>query len=780
MGAFKSAKVKIPAFIAAIVLVTATLAGFLPAGQTYDDDTLGNPVWDGSVAAGFGGGNGSDTSPFVISTAQELARLAERVNASDAAYYNKYYILANDIFLNDVSLFDTWSVTPPQNTWTPIGTSTHPFKGNFDGSGFAVFGIYVSATADYKGFFGHIETATVQNVGVEKSYIRGGDRVGGIAGYAHNDSWIINTYNAGSVNGSARVGGIVGQLYDNSFVTNSYNLGPVTGVVSSIGGVAGMVNAKAEAGNKCGVYNSFNTGPVVSADRAGGVVGQLSGSELINSYNKGSVTGDRVGGLVGNTLIGSTVSNSYNIGIVTGISGGSVIGTNTNSDHIDHTYYLNTLIAPIGIVSGTGEGVASSFTSTGELTDQTDFATLLEALNDWVSANPSPDGITYSTWFQDVFPVFTDISFSVTVTVAGGIGGTAHVSSPSVSPYYAGGTSITVTIEAAERYSLWRVTDNGTEVDAVNNNDGTFSYSFTLNKDRTVIVTFVHDDDLSVTVVVVGGVGGTAHVSSPGAPPYAKETGITVTITPAFGFVIGTVIDNGSDVTASVIDNTDGTFSYLFSLQDFDHTIAVSFNLATYSVNVTGGAGGTVSVSDPPYTHGTVVTVTIVPNHGYTIGTVINNASNVTASVVNNLNGTLSYSFTVQEDRTISVTFAALPELWVSVAVADATGGTAYVSPSGGYVEDDNVTVTIEPGSGFRVASITNNGVGVDTSVLTDNGDGTFSYTFEIKGNTIILVAFDKDSASHCCWWILLVLLIIAAVLIVCHRYIEDRQENKK
>jgi len=1022
------------AFIAAVVLVTATLAVFINTDQTSDDAALG--TWDGSIATAFGGGDGSEGDPFVISSAEELAFLAQRVNASDTAFNDKHYILTADIYLNDVSSFETWGETAPLRTWTPIGNSSaHVFKGHFDGNGFTVFGIYVSATTEFKGLFGHVETAVIQNLGVEQSYIRGGERVGGIVGYAHNESFIINCYNAGHITGNARVGGVVGQLYNNSFMTNCYNTGPVTGIASdasNIGGVAGIVNVKS------GVYNSFNTGSVVTADRGGGIVGQLNDSDLMNSYNTGTVTGIRVGGVVGNTLIGSTVSNSYNIGTVVGASGGSVIGTTTNSDTV-RSFYLNTLMAPIGNATGDGPiGVDSqSFTSTGELTDKTYFDTLLQALNDWVNdvGNVHPiAGMTYSTWFQEEFPIFTDISFSASVTVVGGIGGTASVTSPGASAYYAGGTQITVTITPEHRYGLVSVTDNGIEVNAVNNNNGTFSYSFMLNTDHTILVTFVHDDDLSVSVTVVGGIGGTASITSPGNPPYANNTEVTVTITPDFGYIIGTVMDNVSDVTSSVIDNMSGMFSYTFTVQETDHIILVTFAPEPYWVTVIGGAGGAVSVTDPPYadgmevtvtivphpghriksitdngnniplsaivnngngtfsytftvsenhnievlfeiippiwvsvtvvggvggtasvtspagesfddgtnitvtitpdvgyrlgtvtdnisnvtssvidntdgtfsytftakdginhiisvsfnpispvsvsvtvvggaggtasvspvstlysygtsvtvtitpapgyeigavtdngsdvissltdnsdgtfsytfttqdnnraivvsfllsiysvdvnagangtadapdlpyTYGTSVTVTIIPEHGYTVGTIFNGAANVTASVVNNMNGTFSYTFTVQGDHTISVTFAALPPLWVSVTVTGETGGTASVSPAGGYTEGDDVTITITPESGFNVGSITNNGAGMDISALVDNGDGTFSYTFKISENSVIAITFWNDSSS-CCLWILLVLLLIIIVLIICRKYVEDEEDKKK
>ena len=58
-------------------------------------------VWDGAVATAFSGGNGSEASPYQISTGAELAFLAKQVNSGNT-YENESFILTNDIDLNNI------------------------------------------------------------------------------------------------------------------------------------------------------------------------------------------------------------------------------------------------------------------------------------------------------------------------------------------------------------------------------------------------------------------------------------------------------------------------------------------------------------------------------------------------------------------------------------------------------------------------------------------------------------------------------------------------------
>ena len=335
----------------------------------------GNWTDSGNYDTTFAGGTGTESDPYLISTARQLAGLAYWTNISTSTTYNGsgvYYRQTADI---DLSAY--W--------WDSIGastSSTYYFQGHYDGDGHTVSGIYTqpgsSTTYNYQGLFGYVRgtsstnRAEISNVGVINSNIQGYQYVGGIAGYAHYTN-ITNCYNTGSVAGSGEsVGGVVGRNYSSSTVSNSYNTGTVTGSGSYVGGVVGynyysIVTNSYNIGSVTGVSvvggvvgysgssstvsNSYNTGTVTGSSSVGGVVGRnYSSSTVTNSYNIGSVTGSSgyVGGVVGYSYSSSTVSNSYNTGSVTGVSGvGGVVGGN-NSSTVSYCYYGGGCASSVG------------------------------------------------------------------------------------------------------------------------------------------------------------------------------------------------------------------------------------------------------------------------------------------------------------------------------------------------------------------------------------------------------------------------------------------------
>ncbi len=63
--------------------------------QTY-------PIWDGSVASGYAGGDGTQANPYQIQNGEQLALLAKEVNDGNS-HEGDFFLLTKDIFLNDVS-----------------------------------------------------------------------------------------------------------------------------------------------------------------------------------------------------------------------------------------------------------------------------------------------------------------------------------------------------------------------------------------------------------------------------------------------------------------------------------------------------------------------------------------------------------------------------------------------------------------------------------------------------------------------------------------------------
>lgn len=110
-------------------------------------------VWDGT-AVSWTHGNGTQSNPYLIESAQNLAWLAEMVSGGVSTYANMHFRLTTDINLHSLS-------------WTPIGSSeTNCFKGTFDGDDHFIDSITVTNGAN-QGLFGVIGCgATVKNLGV--------------------------------------------------------------------------------------------------------------------------------------------------------------------------------------------------------------------------------------------------------------------------------------------------------------------------------------------------------------------------------------------------------------------------------------------------------------------------------------------------------------------------------------------------------------------------------------------------------------------------------------
>ncbi|MCQ2121747.1 MAG: InlB B-repeat-containing protein [Fibrobacter sp.] len=295
---------------------------------------------------------------YEISNAQELKWFAQLVNSGTSEIIGE---LTADICLNACG--EGESVLKADGTlngdgsnftqWTPIGTSSTPYKGFFDGNGHTISGLYFNdESKDNVGLFGYIgNDAFVQNVGMEDSYIRGAGTVGVVAGY--NDGTVSIVYNTGAVSGGNKVGGVVGVNGTAGTVEMAYNTGAVSGG-NMVGGVVGS--------NDGTVRSVYNTGAVSGEDGVGGVVGSNGGTVII-AYNTGAVSGtaeksEDVGGVVGNN--GGTVRNVYNTGAVSGIDRvGGVVGYNKNivSDAYYNTdFYTGSAVGENGGIVRSAEG----------------------------------------------------------------------------------------------------------------------------------------------------------------------------------------------------------------------------------------------------------------------------------------------------------------------------------------------------------------------------------------------------------------------------------------
>ena len=137
-----------------------------------------------------------DTS---IDSVKEFIAFAAAVNNGNS-YAGQTVTLGADLDLNGV-------------TWTPIGTSSNPFKGTFDGNGKVIknLSVMMAGKSDV-GLFGYTTDGEIKNVTVENAKIAGRLDVGVVAGTPYTSKYNnITVKGHVEVNGMAYVGGVAGK-----------------------------------------------------------------------------------------------------------------------------------------------------------------------------------------------------------------------------------------------------------------------------------------------------------------------------------------------------------------------------------------------------------------------------------------------------------------------------------------------------------------------------------------------------------------------------------------
>lgn len=334
--------------------------------ENYDENeetnTTASGYWSSYYASSFAGGTGESDKPYLIETAEQLARMAYLINGSSYASYNtKSYELTADIDLS-------------AHYWVPIGND-HDFMGTFYGGYHVIKGMtcYMSSATDsnYKvgcALFGNakqnaeiysfsmtgisITTASVAfdtskyykfagvvaqlscdsgscmlfNVnifGTIQSSFSGSPYellMGGAVGYAQNagisgiQSYVTIRDSSSSSSSSTRnayCGGVVGWAASGCSLYGTAMLGYIDfyglGTNSGGGGLVGQLSGGAEIKESYAVYGTNPGGSFwLSRYAGGGLVGRVNTGKIISSWsylgiylNSSSFSTKYKGGLVG-------------------------------------------------------------------------------------------------------------------------------------------------------------------------------------------------------------------------------------------------------------------------------------------------------------------------------------------------------------------------------------------------------------------------------------------------------------------------------------------------
>lgn len=258
--------------------------------------------WDGNTKT-QPSGSGAKDDPYLIGTGAELAWFADQVKNGKTTLCAQ---LTAEIDLNG-------------HPWTPIGTASENYQGNFDGGNSTVNGLCVSGV-NYAGLFGVIGKSGI----VERLKVAGtvsmasasGNGVkavgaGGIAGYCMGTifqcSSTVNISNDGA-NFSAVAGGIAGKAAVNAIIDSCNNYGTVGSRknINYVGGIVGVARQNAV------IRYCTNEGAVNGVQGVGGIVGLLTHYAQVRlCENSGAVQGEsRVGGIVGWVCLDKYISGS--------------------------------------------------------------------------------------------------------------------------------------------------------------------------------------------------------------------------------------------------------------------------------------------------------------------------------------------------------------------------------------------------------------------------------------------------------------------------------------
>ena len=251
-------------------------------------------------------GSGTETDPYQISSAEELAGLAKRVDNGEF-FGGKYFKQTADINLGGYE-------------WNPIGRyGWHDlyFEGVYDGGDYEISYMKINTDDNYQGLFASVIRGTVKNVNlVNSTIVATGEYVGGIAGVADTGVTIENCTVDAYIVGSIDVGGIAG-LTSGATIKNCVFSGYVEATSYRVGGIAGSM----WKGAWVLIQNCCNYGIVKSPVAIGGILGYGGGTDtegvtIENCISEGSLIGTQVeftemGGIVGVLYTGGTIKNCH-------------------------------------------------------------------------------------------------------------------------------------------------------------------------------------------------------------------------------------------------------------------------------------------------------------------------------------------------------------------------------------------------------------------------------------------------------------------------------------
>ena len=246
--------------------------------------------------------------------------------------------------------------------FNPIGSSSVPFKGLFEGYAKSISNLMINRTQDNVGLFGYNQ-GTIRGFTIS-SNIAGNNNVGGIVG---NNSGTVNEIAISSNVEAAgsNCGGVVGVTSNNSIIKSVLVKVATVKSSSGTGGILGY-------GTNVTLIGVIEGGTVTGNHFPGIIAGRNSTGSYTGYYASGRIsgtTGNYNGGGIGYTLVPPTTVTYSNTEIdsLTYYNNVGVLDTVINGDDDDSGYYMqyndsadSIIVVKAGTPSGGGTNPGGS------------------------------------------------------------------------------------------------------------------------------------------------------------------------------------------------------------------------------------------------------------------------------------------------------------------------------------------------------------------------------------------------------------------------------------
>ena len=301
-----SAEIALSEDVATEIKVDVTLGA---ATTTYTIRAMLTEAWDGTYEP-FDATQGKGSTmenPILINTPGQLAFLSAMANGVDVTidgklypapkavvgkvYNGVYFEITADLLMNVIDDYENWNIKAPANDFEPIAhhsdtqSESRTFGGIVNGNEHKIIGLYIKGS-EYGGvagvgLFGSVDGGILRNIHIEKSYVIGAQRVGGLVGRPRTSITVQNCSFSGTVCGTfvhedhdTLAGGLLGDSVARTVLNSCWTEGKVIGG-NGIGGLIGQLYMQ----TGLEIKNCYSVMTLEAPDgyTAGGLVGLLGG-----------------------------------------------------------------------------------------------------------------------------------------------------------------------------------------------------------------------------------------------------------------------------------------------------------------------------------------------------------------------------------------------------------------------------------------------------------------------------------------------------------------------